>query len=342
MNASSNQVRVLCIEDEQTLLTDLQEELCAAGYEVWAASSVEQALAHLQEFTPDLVLCDVMLGNDDQPDGYFMHQYIRQKRPDLAAKPFIFLTALGQRADLLQAKRQGVDDYLVKPVDYDLLLATISARLDQVGRVRNLGQESLIDRMRDVLAQLPGAVLLCDESLMLLYANHKAQTLMQENGLWQVNAGGRLLWPEASPAAVQRLQQNICKLTVAPAGTRLVQTLEMRHVGDNVLVSMLRLDSSDQPLFALFICSAQSRPVPEFETLRMLFGLTRTEARVAQLLAQGRRSDEVAGDLGVTNTTVAFHLRNLFQKTGATRQSDLVALILAAGWALPDLADSKR
>jgi DNA-binding NarL/FixJ family response regulator len=342
MSANATPVRVLCIEDEQTLLTDLQEELRAAGYEVRGASSVEQALAHLQEFTPDLVLCDVMLGHDDQPDGYYMHRYIRQHRPDLAAKPFIFLTALGQRSDLLQAKRQGVDDYLIKPVDYDLLLATISARLDQVGRVRNLGQESMIERMRDVLAQLPGAVLLCDEALALLYANHKAQALMQENGLWQVNANGRLLWPEAAPAAVQRLQHNVAELSAAPAGTRTVVTLEMRRPGDNVLVSMLRLDSGEQPLLALFICSAQSRPVPEFETLRMLFGLTRTEARVAQLLAHGKRSEEVARELGVSNTTVAFHLRNLFQKTGAARQSDLVGLILAAGWALPDLAESGR
>ena len=48
-----------------------------------------------------LVLCDVMLGDDDEPDGYFVHQHIRQQRPDLAATPFIFLTALGQRDDLL-------------------------------------------------------------------------------------------------------------------------------------------------------------------------------------------------------------------------------------------------
>lgn len=337
MNAPAVTARILCIEDELTLLADLQEELSSAGYQVWGATSVTQALKHLQTLSPDLVLCDVMLGSDDEPDGYVLHQHIRKHRPDLAATPFIFLTALGQRADLLHAKRQGIDDYLVKPVDYDLLLATISARLDQVGRVRSLDQENLLKRMRDVLAQLPGAVLLCDEKLQLQYANHKAQTLMQESGLWQVSARGRVLWPEATPATVQCLQQNISELGRAPAGTRRVQTLEMRHAGDNVLLSLLRLDSGEQELFALFICSAQSRPVPEFETLRMLFGLTRSETRVAQLLARGLRSEDVADELDISTTTVAFHLRNLFQKTGATRQSDLVALILAAGWALPDL-----
>ena len=57
---------------------------------------------------------------------------------------------------------------------------------------------------------------------------------------------------------------------------------------------------------------------------------------MALLLAQGRRSEEVACELGVSSTTVAFHLRNLFSKTGVTRQSDLVALILSTGWAIPD------
>ncbi len=340
MNNASTRARILCIEDELSLLADLQEELQAAGYEVRGAASAEQALLCLQDFSPSLVLCDVMLGDDDEPDGYFVHQHIRQQRPDLAATSFIFLTALGQRDDLLQAKRQGIDDYLVKPVDYDLLLATLGARLAQVGRLRSLGQEQLIERTRGVLAQLPGAVLLCDQALGLLYANHKAQAMMQESGLWRVNAQGRLLWPEATPAAVQGLQQNIGELLQAPAGTRRVQTLDMRQAGDTALISLLKLDSAERPLFALFICSAQSRPTPKIETLRTLFGLTRTEARVAQLLAQGRRSEDVADELSVSAATVAFHLRNLFQKTAVSRQSDLVALLLAVGWSLPDLTES--
>ncbi len=66
--------------------------------------------------------------------------------------------------------------------------------------------------------------------------------------------------------------------------------------------------------------------------------LTPTEARVALLLAQALRSEEVALELGVSASTVAFHLRNLFAKTATGRQADLVALVLSAGWALPDLS----
>lgn len=338
--------RILCIEDEATLQADLQEELQAAGYEVRAANSVASALECLQSYTPDLVLCDVMLGADDEPDGYALHRFIRQQRADLAAIPFIILTALGQRDQLLEAKRQGIDDYLVKPVDYDLLLATLSARLAQVGRVLNSqvsGKAELFERMRDVLAQLPGAVLLCDDQRMLHFANHKAQILMQETGIWRVNPVGKIVWPEATHASLQLLQQRLELMRDLKVGARTVQHLEMQSAADNVLLSLLKIEgdagTDSRQLYAMFVCSTQSRPVPDVETLRLLYGLTRSEAKVARLLALGRRSEEIATELEVSAATVAFHLRNLFQKTGVARQSDLVAQVLAAGWTLPALAE---
>ena len=59
-----------------------------------------------------------------------------------------------------------------------------------------------------------------------------------------------------------------------------------------------------------------------------LFGLTPTEARVARALVDGDPLVDIASRLDVSQTTIAFHMRNLFQKTGTNRQADLVALIL--------------
>lgn len=347
MTTGAGLARVLCVEDELHLLNDLQEELGVAGYEVRGATSVAHALEVLHDFLPDLVLCDVMLGNDDQVDGYALHRYIREQRPDLAATPFILLTALGQRKDLLQAKQQGVDDYLVKPVDYDLLLATIGTRLASVGRVqdtRGSRRDELLGHMRAIFAQLPGTVLLCDGANALLSANYQAQLLMQEHGLWRVDDKGQLEWPHATPASLQLLRRNMAEMSCCRVGERRVQSLEMSRASDNILLSLLKFDgdegaSAEQQLFALFVCSAQSRPVPEVETLRMLFGLTRAEARVARLVAQGLRPEAAADELNVSVATINFHLRNLFQKAGVTRQSDLVAQVLAAGWSLPEIPE---
>ena len=339
-------LKLLCVEDELTLLEDLREELCAAGYEVRTAASIAQAKVCLDQYTPDLLLCDVMLGGDEDADGYALYHYIRRHRPDLSAMPFIFLTALGERGDLLQAKRLGVDDYLVKPVDYDLLLATLSARLQQVARLQNTrrsGRDELAERMRSMLSPLPGAVLLCDGDGHLLYANHRAQNMLQEQALWRVDQAGRVIWPHAQTESVQLLRRNFQQMSAESGEQRRVQSLEMNNSADNALLSLLKFDCAQgssepaQQLFALFICNAQSRPVPEEKLLRMLFGLTPTEARVARLLALGQRTEDISQGLSISATTVAFHLRNLFQKTGVARQSDLVALVLAAGWTLPSL-----
>lgn len=332
---------ILCIEDETTLLADVAEELTAAGYRVISATSAEQALALLDAQHPDLILCDVLLGTDDGRDGYFIHQHIRERRPDLKTTPFIFLTALGHRSALLEAKRQGVDDYLVKPIDYDMLLATISSRLAQVGRLHDPAaprQGYYFERLSEVFAQLPGAVLLCDRDGQLLYANPQAERLAREEQIWQRTTQGRVHWAGVVPASLQALQQMMLNVSTSVSGERRMLALE-RHMADSpVLVSLLCLEPEpEQKLLALFICSAHSRALPDLDALRLMFSLTPSEARVALLLAEGRRRDEVARELGVSASTVAFHLRNLFLKTGVSRQSDLVALVLVAGWSLPGL-----
>ncbi|WP_458790930.1 helix-turn-helix transcriptional regulator [Yoonia sp. MH D7] len=72
----------------------------------------------------------------------------------------------------------------------------------------------------------------------------------------------------------------------------------------------------------------QERKIPE-ALLMKIFDLTPTEARVAGSLARGNSASDVAKELGVTQTTMSFHLRKLFQKTATNRQVDLITLILA-------------
>ena len=63
--------------------------------------------------------------------------------------------------------------------------------------------------------------------------------------------------------------------------------------------------------------------------LEKLFGLTPTEANVATAFAQGLRTVDIARQFDISPTTVAFHKRNLFEKTQTHRQADLVALLLS-------------
>lgn len=132
--------KILCIEDEQLLLNDLSEELQDSGYEVVTAGNGKEAIEVLKNETVDLILCDIMM---PQIDGPTTLKLVRELLPQHDQVPFIFLTAKATREDILAGKKLGVDDYLTKPVDYDLLLATLEARLSQMDRIKKTNEENL-------------------------------------------------------------------------------------------------------------------------------------------------------------------------------------------------------
>lgn len=200
---------ILCVEDEDDLRRDIADELAEAGYDVVEASDGAAALALLETVRPDLILCDISMPG---PNGYAVLQALQARGADYADIPFIFLSALGDPREIVEGKRCGADDYLVKPIDYDLLLATVQARLRQIERLR---------------AALP----------------------------------------------------------------------------------------------------SRSTP-PDSATLIAAFSLTPTEARIALALTEGRPLPQIASDFGISRTTAAFHMRNIFQKTGSSRQAELVSLLL--------------
>ncbi|SDU15551.1 response regulator [Stappia sp. ES.058] len=131
---------ILCIEDEPLLLKDLKEELEDAGYEVVTASNGKEGLDALARIKPDLILCDMMMPIMNGPD---LLERIRKDHPALTGVPFIFLTALATRENIIKGKRLGADDYLTKPIDFDMLLATVEARLKEVERISGAHKRQL-------------------------------------------------------------------------------------------------------------------------------------------------------------------------------------------------------
>ena len=117
--------RILVIEDQPQMLRNLAMMLGFEGYEVDTAANgragVEQALAK----PPDLVICDVMM---PELDGHGVVQALRANEAT-ATVPFIFLTARSDREDVRTGMNSGADDYLVKPVPREELLAAVEARL---------------------------------------------------------------------------------------------------------------------------------------------------------------------------------------------------------------------
>jgi two-component system, OmpR family, phosphate regulon response regulator PhoB len=124
-----NAMRVLVIEDEGDLRTLLSYNLEAWGYQVRAVDSGKAGLKSFDDFSPDLVLLDLML-----PDMSGIEVCRKIRSTHNRAEPIVFmLTARGEEMDRVAGFEVGADDYLVKPFSVRELMLRMNARLKARG-----------------------------------------------------------------------------------------------------------------------------------------------------------------------------------------------------------------
>jgi len=118
---------ILCIEDDHEVATLIAEELIERGFAVSIAHGGHEGLAAAQRQTPDLVLCDISM---PAISGFDLFKHV-EEAPGSCDTPFVFLTALTDRGNELKARRLGADDFVTKPVDFDVRACIIDRRLAQ-------------------------------------------------------------------------------------------------------------------------------------------------------------------------------------------------------------------
>jgi DNA-binding response OmpR family regulator len=123
--------RILCVEDDRESASLICEELTDRGFDVAAAHNGRDALAFILKDPPDLVLSDIGMPG---MSGFDLLERLTSMAPRFESIPFVFLTAFGDQRSELKGWQLGADDYLSKPVDYDVLAARIGARLARVAR----------------------------------------------------------------------------------------------------------------------------------------------------------------------------------------------------------------
>lgn len=129
--------KVLIIEDQPQMRTNLTLMLQLNGYEVTAAENGRAGLEAARAQKPDLILCDVMM---PELDGYGVLEALRQD-DETAGIPFIFLTAKGDKKEQRAGMRLGADDYLTKPVTEADLLDSVRVRLERVAELERRVRE---------------------------------------------------------------------------------------------------------------------------------------------------------------------------------------------------------
>jgi DNA-binding response OmpR family regulator len=123
--------KILCIEDDRETAALIAEELVDRGFEVTVAHDGREGLAAILKIMPDLVLSDISM---PVMSGFELLERLIALAPRFSKMPFVFLTALTDRENELKGRQLGADDYVTKPIDFDMLATIINARLAGVAR----------------------------------------------------------------------------------------------------------------------------------------------------------------------------------------------------------------
>jgi DNA-binding response OmpR family regulator len=129
--------KILIVDDNDHVLRLLKISLEKAGYEVYQAHNGDEGLEMVKKHLPDLIISDVMMPSTDGIEFCWM---VRENSP-IPMVPFIFLTSLEDRDMEIRGFRAGADEYLVKPVDRQILLKKVSSLLERARRVKDIDQQ---------------------------------------------------------------------------------------------------------------------------------------------------------------------------------------------------------
>jgi DNA-binding response OmpR family regulator len=122
---------ILCVENDRETAKLIANEIGRRGFEVFIAHEGHEGFVLILKGIPEVVLCDVSLPH---MSAFEMLERLNELPPQPGRVPFILMTALPCREDELRGRRLGADDYITKPIDFDILEIIMSARLAGVAR----------------------------------------------------------------------------------------------------------------------------------------------------------------------------------------------------------------
>ena len=113
--------KILVVDDDKELMKSVCSFLNQSGYEAKVCLSAEDAYDVMYENVFDLIVSDIMMPDID---GFEFVKTVREINEEI---PILFMTARDDKPSKQLGYRVGIDDYLVKPVDFDELILKINA-----------------------------------------------------------------------------------------------------------------------------------------------------------------------------------------------------------------------
>lgn len=218
-----NYLTVLLVDDDVDLLRLLQRRLENDGFQVIAVSDGRSAVIALGRSLPDLAILDILM---PEMNGFETAEEIK-KRGDI---PIIFLTSVGEAKTRIEGIRRYAEDYVVKPFDYQELLARVQRVLRRTAGSRILQEPRIVvdenlglDFARSEAYTPAGVVKLSVTEAKLLYhlVRNAGQTLPVDTLVAKIWGYAGDTGPETLRVAIYRLRR---KLEPDPPNPRYILT----------------------------------------------------------------------------------------------------------------------
>ncbi|HQU71904.1 MAG TPA: response regulator, partial [Calditrichia bacterium] len=111
--------RILIVDDDRGILSTMSEFLQREGYQILQATNGREALHQLREERPDILLSDVSM---PEIDGMELLEQAHTKYPSM---PIMLITGFGSISLAVEAMKKGAQDFVIKPLRFDELLAKV-------------------------------------------------------------------------------------------------------------------------------------------------------------------------------------------------------------------------
>jgi DNA-binding CsgD family transcriptional regulator/PAS domain-containing protein len=190
--------------------------------------------------------------------------------------------------------------------------------------------------LAETLDRLPLGMLVLDESRQVLIENAKAaQILAMDDGLRIQPTGPAASDPDENARLRELLDQAMDSTkqdSVEATGFLQISRPSGKQAFSTLISPVLagaEGSLSEKAAVAFFVSDPDAGQVPAAEALAEIYSLTPAESEVVQLLSRGLSLEEIASDRGISVNTTRSHLKHAFSKTGTSRQSELLGLVLS-------------
>ncbi|MCC9621104.1 response regulator [Thalassospira sp. MA62] len=241
---------------------------------------------------------------------------LRKNRPDLI---IVMLTGYADlQSALLAMNELDVFRFYPKPTNLKTILDGVEEELQsRTGYNDMILPTAFLD-----LFQL-GTVAI-DATLSILHMNTLAAEIMNQS---------TILTPGSEKLAITPFPEGLAQFLNPPANQvpRGQQSFLLERDTEKISLFVRRLPKTadDPQTFMLLLVDPTRQRPPAVDDLMDLFGLTRSEAKLTQKLAEGLALEQAAGLVGVSHSTARTYLKTIFAKTGVNRQPQLMRTVFS-------------